>query len=80
MRKYFNILLVLVVVLAVSMVACKKAPTAVANFSTEEVSPPPAPSDEVKNETVKPEDTIEFIIQADRNLMLAVKFATIQRL
>lgn len=54
MRKYFNILLVLVVVLAVSMVACKKAPTAVANFSTEEVSPPPAPSDEVKNETVKP--------------------------
>lgn len=59
MRKYFNILLVLVVVLAVSMVACKKAPTAVANFSTEEVSPPPAPSDEVKNETVKPEDTID---------------------
>ena len=59
MRKYFNILLVLVVVLAVSMVACKKVPTAVADFSTEEVSPPPAPSDEVKNETVKPEDTID---------------------
>lgn len=54
MRKYFNILLVLVAVLAVSMVACKKAPTAVADFSTEEVSPPPAP-----NETVKPEDTID---------------------
>ena len=35
MRKYFNILLVLVAVLAVSMVACKKAPTAVADFSTE---------------------------------------------
>ena len=48
MRKYFNILLVLVAVLAVSMVACKKVPTA-ANFST---------SDEVKNEIVKPEDTI----------------------
>ena len=48
MKKYFNILLVLVAVLAVSMVACKKVPTA-ANFST---------SDEVKNEIVKPEDTI----------------------
>ena len=52
MRKYFNILLVLVAVLAVSMVACKKAPTAIADFSTEEVSPPPAPSDEVKNEMI----------------------------
>ena len=48
MKKYFNILLVLVVVLAVSMAGCKKKPTA-ANFST---------SDEVKNEIVKPEDTI----------------------
>ena len=48
MKKYFNILLVLVAVLAVSMASCKKKPTA-ANFST---------SDEVKNEIVKPEDTI----------------------
>lgn len=48
MKKYFNILLVLVAVLAVSMAGCKKKPTA-ANFST---------SDEVKNEIVKPEDTI----------------------
>ena len=48
MKKYFNILLVLVAVLSVSMAACKKKPTA-ANFST---------SDEVKNEIVKPEDTI----------------------
>lgn len=48
MKKYFNILLVLVAVLAVSMAGCKKKPTA-ANFST---------SDEVKNEVVKPEDTI----------------------
>ena len=48
MKKYFNILLVLVAVLAVSMASCKKKPTA-ANFST---------SDEVKNEIVNPEDTI----------------------
>ena len=44
MKKYFNILLVL----SVLMAACKKKPTA-ANFST---------SDEVKNKIVKPEDTI----------------------